>query len=54
MQEKAAWVSLQDQEAGTQECQALYFTTPASHCASLRVAEKEEGSETGTPWFLGT
>lgn len=30
------------------KCQVLCFTTSASHCTSLRVAENKEGSETGS------
>lgn len=30
------------------KCQGLCFTTPASHCMSLRVAETKEGSETSS------
>jgi len=30
------------------KCQALCFTTPASHCTSLSVAENKDGSETGS------
>lgn len=48
MPENAAWGSLEDLERETSANAKRCFTTPASHCASLRVAEYKEGSESGS------
>lgn len=48
VQEKGAWRE-KGGERNLLQCQQLCFTTPASHCSSLGVAENEKGSET---WSL--